>query len=317
MHVLAQGVLLLAICCAVDAKLARGVRATWLPTSVRISAPDGMRELLKQLADSGVNRIYVDVWNNGVAYFNSSVVRRLAGPGAISSDRLRMAVDAANTMSDFDVVAWMEYGLMACYGPVQGNAFAEAAAARGWVIGSSGGWSWLDPPAASPLLVSMIQEIGARYGVATQLDDHFACPAELAACSAAKMDAAALAISVSSRRLSLSPAPIGVAKERFSVDWVGWSERKLFGEYVPQLYTTQPDSFADALLDVLHQVAQRSQLVAGVRVDGSGLPTPWVNVSQMLDMASAASVGVAIWYSDAISRLFPTQFRAKWSHGQT
>ena len=31
------------------------------------------------------------------------------------------------------------------------------------------------------------QEVGARYGVVAQLDDHFACPSELAACSAAKM----------------------------------------------------------------------------------------------------------------------------------
>ena len=311
---IAQSLLVTLCCAAVDTMLSNGVRATWLPTSVRIAAPSDMRELLHQLADTGVNRIYLDVWNNGVAYFNSSVVRKLAGPGAISTDRLRMAVAAAASMSGFEVVAWMEYGLMACYGSVQGNAFAEAATARGWVIGSSGGWSWLDPPAASPLLASMIQEIEARYGVATQLDDHFACPSELAACSAAKMDAAALTVSTLSRRISLSPAPIRFANESLSVDWVGWSQRKLFDEFVPQLYTTHPDSFADALLDVLDQLPQRSQLVAGVRVDGSGLPTPWVNVSQMLDTASAASVGVAIWYSDAISRLFATQFRAKWSH---
>lgn len=309
--------LLLVLCCAVDmvtALSAAGIRATWLPTSVPIVAPHDMRDLLHQLADTGINRIYLDVWNNGVAYFNSSVVRRLAGQSALSADRLRMAVDTAASMHDFEIVAWMEYGFMACYGPVHGNAFAEVASSRGWIIGSSGGWSWLDPQAASPLLASMIQEITAQYGVATQLDDHFACPSEFAACSAPKMDEAALVVSASSDKLSLSPAPLPFSKNRLSVDWVGWSKKELFNEYVPQLYTSQSDAFAADLLHVVDQLTQHSHLIAGVRVDGSGAPTPWVNVSQMLDTASAASVGVAIWYSDGITRLFPAQFRTKWSH---
>jgi len=294
-----------------------GVRATWLPVSVPVASPAAMQALLLELADIGVNMVYIDVWNNGVAYFNSTAVRRFAGERAVSADdRLRWAVDAASLLTGLEVAAWIEYGLMACHGPIAGNIFAEAAQSSGWIIGQSGGWQWLDPPAAVPLLASMASEIGMGYGVRIQLDDHFACPAALPLCSEAKMDVAARAISAIGQHVSLSPSPAAFAQQKFHVNWLSWAAQGLFEEFVPQLYTESATAFEDALHVTLNEMPLHSPpVVAGIRVDGSGDPTSWTEVSRMLDVTASANAtkGVAIWYADGICKLYPSSFKAKWA----
>ena len=292
------------------------VRATWLPVSVSVATPTDMQNLLVRLSASGVNRVYVDVWNNGRAFFNSSSVSRFAGTEALAADRLRWATDAAAYLDvGLEIVAWMEYGLMACFGAIAG-AFAEAAQKKGWIIGSSGGWQWLDPTAATPLLVAMVNEIGQQYGVPVQLDDHFACPAALATCSASKMHAAARVMS-SARptHLSLSPAPAAFALQHYNVDWPSWAQEGLFDEVVPQLYTAASATFEDELHEAVATVPRALDFVAGIRADGSGQPTPWTELSRMLDIAVASQVGAAVWFTDGILNLYPEEFKAKWSRG--
>ena len=299
-----------------NGRTATSVRATWLPVSVPAASPGDMRDVLAALSSTGVNRIYVDVWNNGRAYFNSSSVSRFAGDRALAADRLRWAVDAGASLS-VEIVAWMEYGLMACYGATAGNAFAEAAERKGWVIGSEGGWQWLDPTAATPLLVAMVTEIGHQYGVAVQMDDHFACPSVLVACSEPKMHDAARLLSSATPHLSLSPAPAGFALQHFNVDWPSWGAEGLFDEVVPQLYTAASAAFAEELRAAVAAAPRNLSFVAGIRVDGSGQPTAWAEVSRMLDLAVESQVGAAVWYSDGVLNLYPEEFKAKWARGNS
>jgi uncharacterized lipoprotein YddW (UPF0748 family) len=293
------------------------VHATWLPVNTPVPSATAMRTILANLTQNGVNRVYVDVWNNGVAYFNSSAVSAVSAAAVSPSDRLRWALDA---QSGLEVHAWLEYGLMACHGDVGSNAFAVAVQRRGWLIGASGGWQWLDPSPGSSLLSSMASEIQTRYpGVAgVQLDDHFGCPAPLAACSAAKMDNAARAVSGggSGLRLSLSPPPAAFALAHFNVGWPQWVEAGLFaGGVAPQLYTANSSTFATELRDAIAAVPSlpRSAFVAGVRVNGRGQTTAWAEVAKMLDLAEASNVGAAVWFTDGVINLFPAQFRARWT----
>ena len=152
------------------------VRAVWVPASFDAESRESVARVVAQLAASGVNRIYVDVWNNGRAYFDSPSLRAYAGAEAIGPDLLRWYLDAAP--QGIEVHAWLEYGFMACWGKISGNLFAEAALRDGMLIGHHGVWHWLDPLRAAPLLSSMIGEIHERYGVPAQLDDHFGCPHE-------------------------------------------------------------------------------------------------------------------------------------------
>lgn len=292
------------------------IRGTWIPTSF-VSSEQAAIDLVQSLAATGVTRIYVDVWNNGKAYFDSPAIRAFAGDAAIGPDHLAWFAQAARANAQpLEVYAWFEYGFMACYGDSPaGNAFAEAADAAGWLIGQHGGWQWMDPAKATPLLEQMLTEAtsSAYAGIVAQLDDHFACPAELGTCSAAAMDTAAVRLSKIAR--SLAPAPIDFAKGTLNVGWVSWAEQGLFAEYVPQLYSSSSASFSQALAYTKSMIPSSAfaNLVAGVRVDGSGSPTAWEEVDKMLDEASSQGVGASVWYADGITNLYPDEFAAKWS----
>lgn len=150
------------------------VRAVWAPASFESDSRESVERSVRRLADSGVNRIYVGVWNNGRAYFDSPTIRAYAGEGAIGQDLMRWYLDAAP--EGMEVHAWLEYGVMACWGEVDGNPFAEATRSDGMLIGKYGVWHWLDPVRMAPMLRGMIGELHGRYGVDVQLDDHFGCP---------------------------------------------------------------------------------------------------------------------------------------------
>jgi len=291
------------------------VRGTWIPTSF-VSSEQAAKDLTRSLAAKGVTRLYVDVWNNGRAYFDSPAIRAFAGDAAIGPDHLAWFSKAARALEPpLEVYAWFEYGFMACYGASSGNAFAEAADAAGWLIGEHGGWQWMDPAKATPLLEQMLTEAtsSAYAGILAQLDDHFACPAEFAQCTAAVMDAAAVRLSKVAH--SLSPAPLDFATSSLNVGWDAWAKQGLFAEFAPQLYTASSTSFTSALAYTKSKIpsAAFAKLVVGVRVDGSGSPTTWAEVDKMLDTASSEGVGVCAWYANGITNLYPDQFAAKWS----
>lgn len=271
---------------------------------------------MHSLAAKGVTRLYVDVWNNGRAYFNSPALREFAGDAALGPDHLSWFLQASQALGQtMEIYAWFEYGFMACYGASSGNAFAEVADAAGWLIGQHGGWQWMDPTKATPLLEQMLIEAtsSAYAGVLAQLDDHFACPAELASCTAAAMDAAAVRLSKVAH--SLSPAPLDFAAGTLNVGWDSWAKQGLFEEIAPQLYTSSSASFKSALAYTKSAIPTTAfaNMVVGIRVDGSGSPTAWTEVEQMLDTARGEGVGVCIWYANGITNLYPDQFAAKWS----
>ncbi len=125
-----------------------------------------MLSMIAGLKKKGVNRVYVDVWNQGKVYFQSPTMETLVSSGGVADDHLLWALQAAKIVGDIDVYAWFEYGLMPSYGGIN-NEFAEEAEARGWVLGQYSGFYWLD--CANIDVLSFLSGIlnDAMYGVAS------------------------------------------------------------------------------------------------------------------------------------------------------
>ncbi len=77
--------------------------------------------------------MYVDVWNQGITYFESATMRSLVGSTGIGADHLAWALEAGNYFG-IEVYAWFEYGLMPSYGSIN-NDFAVYAQQHNWILG--------------------------------------------------------------------------------------------------------------------------------------------------------------------------------------
>eukprot|EP01100_Stratorugosa_tubuloviscum_P002345 TRINITY_DN1547_c0_g1_i1.p1 TRINITY_DN1547_c0_g1~~TRINITY_DN1547_c0_g1_i1.p1 ORF type:complete len:332 (-),score=170.46 TRINITY_DN1547_c0_g1_i1:69-1064(-) len=294
-----------------------GIRATWVSIYKHNTSPQDTYNSFQQLKSNGVNRVYVDVWNNGIVYFNSSTMRNFAGNGCIGPDHLQWAVDAGSQLG-LQVYAWFEYGLMACYGTSATGTFATTASKKGWLIGSADSFMWMNAKNDDVLnfLAGILHDALNYHGLAgVQLDDHFAQPVSLIGKNSAVMtDAAKKIISHVNApgRISLSPATLSYALSNYNVDWGSWSRSNIgFFEYVPQIYRTDYSSFSSELSYTIQQVGTKT-LLAGVRCNGSGANTAWSQLSQMITLAQNDGIGVVVWYSVGIIETYPSQFKQLW-----
>merc|ERR1712194_239776 len=112
---------------------------------------------------------------------------------------------------------------------------------------------------------------------------------------------------------SLSPSPLSSTMER-NVDWGSWAAEGLFAEFVPQLYTSSFAGFSAALSDTRAGLpsAAYEQLSIGIRIDGTGSSTAWLEAEQMLDTTAAEGLGAIIWYANGMMNTYPTEFEQKW-----
>jgi len=168
------------------------MQATWLPTSY-IETEDAVWEVMTSLKQKGIKRVYVDVWNSGVVYFNSSTMRELVGDSGIGRDLLLWSLSAGKELG-IDVYAWFEYGLMTSYGSIN-NDFAKISESNGWILGQYNSFYWLDCANSdvlnflSGIMTDAIDGYASAGLKGVQLDDHFSTPKGLGR-SASQMDAA-------------------------------------------------------------------------------------------------------------------------------
>jgi uncharacterized lipoprotein YddW (UPF0748 family) len=216
------------------------MRATWLPIQYNCTSAESVKTAVEQLYSNGVTRIYVDVWNNGVAYFNSPTLKSFAGDDSVLGNDVLAWTLAAAALLNVQVLAWFEYGLMASYGDLS-NKFASVADSRGLILGQADNFFWLDGRKAEvqQLLLGMLVDAQAGYGssglMGVQLDDHFAFPVALGG-SAADMTSIMQTIHngfharFPSSLFSLSPATVDMALQKYAVDWVSWMNADYFSE---------------------------------------------------------------------------------------
>lgn len=301
---------------------------TWLPTSYHMDSETSVYNLMADLQKTGVKVVYVDVWNQGKVYFESATMNALlpSGTGFSGKDTLSWALDAAKSLGgDLEVHAWFEYGLIAAYGSIN-NDFARKATDNQWILGQEGaGFIYMDPENQDVLnfLVGIFSDCWETYSKnglrSIQLDDHFSSPVSLGRTTqsmTSAMEYVRKGLSKIGATLSLSPSTLDQALNTYNVDWNQWGTLQLFDNVTPQLYRSDFHSFRKAFDDTCDGVSNETKVLwkaSGIRVDGSGAPTPWDDVQQSIEYAARKDNGACIWYAHGILELYPTQFQALWT----
>ena len=146
----------------------------WLTNvaSQALYTPDGIKAAVKKCRESGINHIFVVMWNKGRTLYPSKVVKdtfgieieeRLAG-----RDPLREIIDAAHADS-IKVYAWMEYGFAA-----ENSGFGEhilrlkpkwAALGQDGNVAVKNGFKWMNAldPEVQDFMMSLLKEVVTRY----------------------------------------------------------------------------------------------------------------------------------------------------------
>jgi uncharacterized lipoprotein YddW (UPF0748 family) len=294
-------------------KASTNFKAAWLPSSYRASNQSDLCGQLAELEEVGITRVYIDVWNQGKVYWASDIMANKVGASSVGTDRLLWASECASRL---EIYAWFEYGLMASYGSLN-NPFSLFANSSGWILGQSSGFFWLDvnSPALN-FLSELMKEVAVKYpGInGLQLDDHFAQPAAISSVGILGMTEKAKWLCRTVRKalpdtvhLSLSPSDLAFAQSHLQVNWKVWSTSTpiMFDEYVPQLYRSSFSLFSPLLtMTKAALVRSKADIGIGLRIDGSGDPTPWSELVQMIHAVQNDNLSPSLWYSRGVLELY-------------
>jgi len=308
------------------------LQATWLPVQYQCYNSSSVLSVFQSLKNKGVSRVYVDVWNNGQVYFNSPTMLNSVGVGGYAGfDLLGWSLDAGAS-TGIEVMAWFEYGLMAAYTSFQDtNAFPIYAKSKGWVVGEYNSFVWMDASRMevldfiSGIMIDAIKGYSKKGLKGVQLDDHFAQPIALGG----NINGMNNAMSVISNRvrqvcldnqiksvLSLAPATLDFALQNYAVDWAKWGDNGWYDEVIPQLYRSDFSAFKTAFDwtngNLTNPATKAKWIASGLRLDGSGSPTTWDQLSKMIDYTTDNNVGSTVWYARGIIETYPSQFGPVW-----
>jgi uncharacterized lipoprotein YddW (UPF0748 family) len=148
-----------------------------------------MRERVVRLAELGFNTLYPVVWNGGMAYYPSSVVKERQ-----LQDFTYLGLQGQDVLGDLIaegrrqrllVIPWFEFGFMA---PLDSTL---AKRHRAWLthkqdggltsMSAAGEVAWLNPfrPEVQQLITDLVLEVVGTYGAdGIQFDDHMTLPRE-------------------------------------------------------------------------------------------------------------------------------------------
>jgi uncharacterized lipoprotein YddW (UPF0748 family) len=170
---------------------AKELRGVWLTANDMpvLRDRERMQTAVNTLADLGFNRLYVVVWNGGLAYYPSPVsqARQLQDftfRGLQGQDILGELINAGRSRG-VAVIPWFEFGFMA---PPDSEL---ARRHRSWLtqkrdggltsISAAGEVVWLNPfrPEVQQLITDLVLEVVSTYGAdGIQFDDHMSLPRE-------------------------------------------------------------------------------------------------------------------------------------------
>ncbi|QDU33274.1 hypothetical protein KS4_13200 [Poriferisphaera corsica] len=112
--------------------------------------------------------------------------------------------------------------------------------------------------------------------------------------------------------VSISPAVYPWSFEHYACDWKAWSDQGLMDEFVPQAYRTSFSSFKPTWEEQVATAGKRkSDLIAGLRVVGTGAPTSWPDMKKKIQQVrDSGAAGHCYWFSKAVLELYPEQIAA-------
>jgi uncharacterized lipoprotein YddW (UPF0748 family) len=180
-----------------DPKANSEIRGVWM-TSIALTGlhhATYLDEVLAEISQQHINRIYPNVWSRGQTLYPSRVV-----PGKLSMGDILAAIIHQGKRQNLQVVPWFEYGLKL----TENSKIAQEH--PDWLSHNRAGLVQINPqpqdrsplrsikrmlsgadhvvmnpahPQVQALMVKMLLEVVERYDVAgIQLDDHFAWPVE-------------------------------------------------------------------------------------------------------------------------------------------
>ncbi|MFO8237151.1 MAG: glycoside hydrolase family 10 protein [Prochlorococcaceae cyanobacterium] len=167
------------------------LRGVWLTANDMpvLRDRERMRESVSRLAELGFNTLYPVVWNGGMTYYPSSVVKDrglqdFTYLGLQGQDVLGELI-AEGRRQRLLVIPWFEFGFMA---PLDSSL---ARRHRAWLtekqdggltsISAAGEVAWLNPfrPEVQQLITDLVLEVVGTYGAdGIQFDDHTTLPRE-------------------------------------------------------------------------------------------------------------------------------------------
>ena len=167
------------------------LRGVWLTANDMpvLRDRERMQAAVASLADLGFNRLYVVVWNGGLAYYPSQVsqarqLQTFTFRGLQGQDILGELINAGRSRG-MAVIPWFEFGFMA---PPDSEL---ARRHRSWLtqkrdggltsISAAGEVVWLNPfrPEVQQLITDLVLEVVSTYGAdGIQFDDHMSLPRE-------------------------------------------------------------------------------------------------------------------------------------------
>lgn len=300
------------------------VRATWIDRSQFDFCRENetckelaMDQLLYNLSYFKLTRVYIDTWNYGKVFFNSSFMRSTVGESGIGSQLIPWAVKYAKKYH-MEVYAWFQYGMMA---GGKGIPFEVYARSQNWVLGEKDGMVFLDPRTGASEFLGKLMAECVNTGIdGLQLDDNFACYTEMSKiCTTSVMTSASSRVvkiirSKSSKiPISLSPLPMPYSADQRAQDWPIMMKMGLFGEVVPQYYCDNYD-WCNKLMDLNEKYLDsnmRAGMIYGISLYGD-VKVPWYIVENSLKRARNAKYGVCIWYAKRLLEVYPKEMCEFW-----
>ncbi len=204
----------------------------------------------------------------------------------------------------------------------QGSVFDNVAKARGWVLGTYNGYTWMDPTKSIGTMINMVKDAVNGYPInGVQFDDHWVCPTAVAGCTAAAMDQAMSQMTAAIRSarggvlVSLAPIVLAYSASKYNVDMAKWAKNEWVDEVVPQMYTDNPVQYVKDL--DTHLKAVGGKLIAGMAINHDpSAPASWTAVSQFIAAAQKKGLGICIWYAKGFLGNYETQISATFAGGK-
>ena len=176
------------------------VRGTWLTTTANehIAGPEQTAQTMRQLAQIGLNTVYIETWKNGYTQYPSDTLQRIIGvdrrPALMKMDPSDpdRPVEARDLLSETLIeahrngllyIAWFEYGFMAAHQTTMNHLREQrpewlSRDIEGNTVAPNG-FVWMNPlhPEARRFLLDLILEAVDRYDLdGVQLDDRIVWP---------------------------------------------------------------------------------------------------------------------------------------------
>jgi uncharacterized lipoprotein YddW (UPF0748 family) len=159
------------------------MRGVWLTTtaSTALDSRANIQAAVKRCKESGINTIFMVVYNNGRTMYPSAVMNNLIGKPILEKfngrDPLKELIEEA-AKEQIQVHAWFEYGFASSYsaggGPILAAKPHWASRDLNGALTLKNGFEWLNPfhPEVQDFILALIKEVVTNYNVAgVQGDD--------------------------------------------------------------------------------------------------------------------------------------------------